>query len=36
MVKYLIEQFEGYEYVENQDNARIERRREALYKITNL
>jgi len=31
MVKYLIGQFEGYEYVENQDNARIERRREALY-----
>ena len=36
MVKYLIGQFEGYEYVENQDNARIERRRETLYKITNL
>ena len=36
MVKYLIGQFEEYKYVENQDNARLERRREALYKLTNL
>ena len=36
MVKYLIGQFEGYEYIDNFLNANLENRREALYKLTNL
>ena len=36
IVKYHIGQCKGYEYLENQDNAQIKRRKEAPYKITNL
>ena len=34
--KYLIGQFEGYEYVANQEQASLEKRKEASYKLTNL
>ena len=34
--KYLIGQFEGYEYIENIEQEYLEKRQEALYKLTNL
>jgi len=34
--KYLIGQFEGYKYIENIEQAYLEKRQEALYKLTNL
>jgi len=34
--KYLIGQFEGYEYVANQEQSSLEKRKEASYKLTNL